>query len=384
MEKIESGFLLGLDIGASSVGWAVLKTADGKASGIIRAGVRVFDAAATGVFETGRTEPPGQARRAARLMRRQTERRARRLSRLWRTLQQAGLLPEGDAGRIIPLLDAAILEKYLNDSALGEEVKPGLPDVLPYWLRAQALERKLEPHELGRALYHLGQRRGFLSNRKAQPKKDEDAGVVKKGISDLRARLGGHTLGQYFCKLNPHELRIRTHYTQRDMFAEELERIWAGQAVHHPNTMTAKLKRKVRRAIFYQRPLKSAKGLVGPCQFEPGKRRAACATLEAQRFRVVQQVNNLEIIDHTAGEIARLTPDQRNLLIDALQVQSEMSFGGARKLLGLSRKRYFFNLEEGGEKRLIGNRTNAALRGIFGERWDSMAETERQALCRTF
>ena len=37
----------------------------------------------------------------------------------------------------------------------------------PYRLRAQALDRPLEPFELGRALFHLDQRRGFRSNRKA-------------------------------------------------------------------------------------------------------------------------------------------------------------------------------------------------------------------------
>ncbi len=383
MKKGESDYVLGLDIGASSVGWALLETREATACGILRAGVRVFDAAATGVFETGRTEPPGQARRTARLMRRQTERRARRLRRLRRTLQEVRLMPEGETDQIIPALDNALMEKYRRSTDLSEDVRARLPDIFPYWLRAQALDRRLEPHEVGRALYHLGQRRGFLltSNRRAPPKKDEKAGVVKKRISELRQRMEAskaRTLGEYFSRLNPHDLRIRTHYTQRDMFIDEFERIWTAQALHHPETMTARLKRKVRLAIFHQRPLKSAKGLVGPCEFERGRRRAAHATLEAQRFRVLQQVNNTEIIDHVTGEVAPLTREQSRLLADGLQVQSEMSFGKARRLLGLSGKRHVFNLEEGGEKKFIGNRTNAALRGLFDKRWTEMTDAEHE------
>ena len=60
----------------------------------------------------------------------------------------------------------------------------------PYYDRYTALTRKLnldskiDRYILGRAFYHLAQRRGFLSNRKDSTKEDEK-GKVKKAISEL-------------------------------------------------------------------------------------------------------------------------------------------------------------------------------------------------------
>jgi CRISPR/Cas system Type II protein with McrA/HNH and RuvC-like nuclease domain len=76
----------------------------------------------------------------------------------------------------------------------------------PYSLRAKALDHKLELFELGRVLYHLCQKRGFLSNRKSAPK-DEDSkkGVVKTSISNLEkdiAESGSRTLGEYLASLD--------------------------------------------------------------------------------------------------------------------------------------------------------------------------------------
>ena len=58
----------------------------------------------------------------------------------------------------------------------------------PYELRACALENALEPDELGRALFHLNQRRGFKSNRKMAGDEKED-GQLRVEISGLRGRI---------------------------------------------------------------------------------------------------------------------------------------------------------------------------------------------------
>jgi CRISPR-associated endonuclease Csn1 len=49
----------------------------------------------------------------------------------------------------------------------------------PYKLRQEALQRRLEPFELGRALFHSNQRRGFKSNRKLD-RGNEEAGKVRQ------------------------------------------------------------------------------------------------------------------------------------------------------------------------------------------------------------
>ena len=97
-------------------------------------------------------------------------RRQRRRRKILGVLQRAGLLPPGettsprDIHEYLLRLDAKLRDRYLQNA---DRVAS---HVLPYRLRAEALSRKLEPHELGRALYHLAQRRGFLSNRKSLKK----------------------------------------------------------------------------------------------------------------------------------------------------------------------------------------------------------------------
>lgn len=357
MEK--SQLVLGIDLGSNSLGWALLKEKEGKPAGIHAMGVRVFDEGLQDRQQDGRGKSRNVARREARLVRRNHERRARRLAKLAHTLQKAGLLPEGN----------------LTDSINRHEFFKALDLTLdnPYDLRAKALDEKLTPHELGRALYHLGQRRGFKSIRKAPMKKDEELGKVKGGIAELGQKMeetGSRTLGEYFTKVNPHEERIRTRYTSRLMYEEEFEKIWEAQKVHHAN-FTGELKKRIKDAIFKQRPLKSQKNLIGRCELEPERKRAPVALLPAQRFRYLQTLNNLEV------EGRKLTEDERKKTIEALETEGDLTFPKARKLLGLPRLSKF-NLERGGEKRIPGNRTAAKLREVLGEQWPRFTEKERE------
>jgi len=109
-------------------------TTTGQPCAIIRAGVRIFS--------DGR-DPYGSslavARRNARGMRRRRDRLLRRKRRMMRLLIQFGFFPEDERERkALELLD-------------------------PYLLRARGLDEALTPHEFGRALFHMNQRRGFRS-----------------------------------------------------------------------------------------------------------------------------------------------------------------------------------------------------------------------------
>ncbi len=70
---------------------------------------------------------------------------------------------------------------------------------------------------LGRAFYHMIQRRGFLSNRKDQS--GDDTGKVKESISNLTQEMhdaGYEYLGDYFYYLYNKGEKIRNHYTARN------------------------------------------------------------------------------------------------------------------------------------------------------------------------
>ena len=61
----------------------------------------------------------------------------------------------------------------------------------PCPLRRQALDERLDPHQVGRVLVHLNQRRGFLSNRKTDKARDSDTKGMLGEISTL-AELQGY------------------------------------------------------------------------------------------------------------------------------------------------------------------------------------------------
>lgn len=121
------------------------------------------------------------------------------------------------------------------------------------------------------------------------------------------------TVGQYLMRLlreNPNtSLKNRVFYRQD--YLDEFERIWETQRAFHPE-LTEDLKHEVRDiAIFYQRPLRSQKGLVNYCELEShegevnvnGKTQTVTMGLRAcpkssplfQDFKVWQRINDLRI-----------------------------------------------------------------------------------------
>ncbi len=377
--KKNETYVLGLDLGTESIGWALVKNKKGKPESILKSGAHTFDAGVEGNIESGGDESRAKARRDARLPRRQHWRRAWRRRKILRILQRNGMMPEFDTSSPTNVhegllaVDSKLREKHsINSHRVSAHL-------LPYILRKKALEEKLPLHDVGRALYHLAQRRGFLSNRKAG-KADDDEGVVKEGISELRQKMeASHspTLGAYFATLDPEEERIRKRWTSRQMYQDEFYAIWAKQQKHH-KALTDELKKELYNALFFQRPLKSQKHLVGKCELIPGAKHAPIALRITQRFRLLQAVNNLWVYlpDNTERTLTR---DERNTLIEALETQGDLSFAAIRKMLKL-KKGTTFNLEEGGEKRIPGNRTNTALFKIFGDRWLKLTENEKDAV----
>lgn len=268
-------YRLGLDMGSNSIGWCCLLLDDeGSPSGVLDAGVRIFP--------DGRNPKDGtslaSARRLPRAMRRNRDRYLRRRSNLLNALTRFGLMPEDEvARRNIARLD-------------------------PYALRAAALARQLEPNELGRAIFHLNQHRGFKSNRKMDRAGDNESGLVKNAARDLYAFLArdGHkTVGAFLAARHARREGVRVRlagsgkaaaypfYPLREMVEAEFDAIWESQAAWNP-ALTEATRDTLKRIIFYQRPLRDPP--VGRCWLEPGKPRAFRAMPTAQAFRIAQDL----------------------------------------------------------------------------------------------
>ena len=76
------------------------------------------------------------------------------------------------------------------------------------------------------------------------------------------------SLGAAFAHLEDQNIRIRNRYTLRSDYQNEVHKILEFQKVSDNDFIE-----KVDKAIFFQRPLRSQKGLVGKCTLEPNKSR---------------------------------------------------------------------------------------------------------------
>lgn len=177
--------VLGLDIGTNSIGWGIVDETEHK---IIKCGVYIFP-------EGVKKEKGNESSKAAERTRYRSARRLkfRRKLRKYETLkvliknQMCPLsLEELELWRKEKIYPSSndFVKWYRTDENTNWE---------PYFLRKKCVEEKAEKYEIGRALYHLAQRRGFLSNRKESTK--ESDGKVNESIKDLSEELGDKTLG---------------------------------------------------------------------------------------------------------------------------------------------------------------------------------------------
>ncbi len=379
--------ILGLDLGTNSIGWALLEANKGKPNKIIDLGSRIFIKA----VEEKTPTPKNVKRRNSRLARRVTQRRARRKQRMLNYLVKLGLLPKELQGHAQP-------ETILN--SLGD----------PYQLRARGLDHPLSPHEMGRVLLHLVQRRGFLSNRKtllgdmvddpdvleilaelenqvetaSERAKEETA--FKKEINELRSKIqaeGYRTLGEYLASLDHHDCKRNRsreaghRRTDRQMYREELDLIWQQQR-NSNNILTDDVKEQIEQIIFYQRPLKLRSDRIGKCSLEPNKNRARIARLECQRFRYLQDINHLKYLYPGSEEWISINQNDREKLIQLLEKKANPTFKtDVRNTLGLDKKTEF-NLDNE-NKKLKGNITACEIRAVYPE-WDELNADKQQLL----
>jgi len=396
-------YILGLDIGVASVGWARVACDSSRVPGrVLAAGSHLFEPGTEGTMadiERGKDEARNVQRRTARQMRRQTWRRARRKRKLLKSLIDHRLLPDpksmdmdcgGDLRRPLDIdtyikrIDADLTRRWMALRKATGEGGHADQQRLCYLLREAAAVGPVEAVEFGRALYHLAQRRGFQSNRRAEAKQsDEDSGKVKQGIHELSEKMrlfaeggGTPTLGSYLASLDPDEQRLRGRWTARSMYTDEFDAIWKAQAPRHG--LDEEARAEIYHAIFHQRPLKNQSNLIGRCSLLPDERRCPVAHRLFQRFRVLQALNHLEIAE--PGAPPRVpTPDERERLLTRLTTDGDTTFAKARTLLKL-KKGSTFNLERGDEKRIVGHRTDAKLRTVCGDRFQDLTDADKDRM----
>ncbi len=418
-------YILGLDLGTASVGWAILRANENlEPTSVISAGVRLFElmgGATADEYADGKDAGPTEARRAARLARRQHQRRAKRRQRILILLQNSGLLPPGDVrdvearSRYFAALDAELVSAWFATRPADAHYKndkrayTDFLHVFPYKLRGEGIIAPLWPYAFGRAIYHLSQRRGFQSNRKDEAalqaldeapvkgegasKEEQELGVVKQGIADLEEKMcaaGAATVGQYLASLSPAQTRLRNRFTARAMIKKEFDVLWERQRElqmkstadgRYPAWLSDGLQNALAKAIFYQRPLKSQKGLVGKCPLERDETRASWNCEAAQEFRLLQKLNDLAWVDSDlAAHPLSDNLEHWEIVRSLLERSASVKFTELRRLLKLPKGSYFNFEGEDRDDKIIGNRMNARMIDAFGEEWLAFAPEKRAAI----
>lgn len=349
--------VLGLDLGTNSIGWAFI---DDENERIIGTGVRIFE---EGLNRQGAQEESKNAtRRAARQARRMNARRKGRLKKLSYILTDLEMFPTTPTDEI---------QFFQID---------------PYKVRAEGLHRQLSLHELGRVFYHLNQRRGYKSNRKTDQENDKSVIFEGKdgkiGINETtQAIADGHfeTLGEYLNAADPHETRRRNRYTTRAMYLDEFNQLWRKQSEYYLDLLTDETKSDIFDAIFYQRPLKSQKGNVATCTFEPKKKVAPKSSMVFQEFRILEQLSRLRIL-HPERENPQLTPDEHRLIYQELRQRESWKLDMLRKRLRLPDDAVI-NLAS--QDKLLGHITNVRIAKHFGKAWYDLAEDDQWHIWHT-
>ena len=328
-------YILGLDIGIASVGWAMIEIDEEENPiRLINLGVRIFERAE--VPKTG--DSLAMTRRLARSVRRLTRRRAHRLLRTRRLLKREGVLQAAD-------FDENGLIKSLPNT--------------PWQLRAAALDRKLMPLEWSAVLLHLIKHRGYLSQRKNEGETaDKELGALLKGVAD-----NAHTLqtGDFrtpaelalnkFEKESGHIRNQRGDYShtfsRKDLQAE-LNLLFEKQKEFGNPHVSDGLKEGIETLLMTQRPALSGDAvqkMLGHCTFEPTEPKAAKNTYTAERFVWLTKLNNLRILEQ--GSERPLTDTERATLMDEPYRKSKLTYAQVRKLLDLDDTAFFKGLRYG-------------------------------------
>ncbi|MEO0729183.1 MAG: type II CRISPR RNA-guided endonuclease Cas9, partial [Pseudomonadota bacterium] len=362
------------DLGTHSIGWAVFRLdASSSASrspvALIASGVRIFDDSR----DPQKQKPLGEQRRGPRAARRRRDRFLQRRARVMALLIDFGLLPPDPVKR------------------------KSLAELDPYRFRAEALDRRLEPHEIGRALVHLNQRRGFKSNRKAGGKDArEEQGKIADAALKLKEKMeaaGVRTFGAFLWKRHGgadgkatprtrDAVRIRLEgegrealyefYPTRAMLEAEFDEIMRVQAQHHSTVLSADRIALLRREMYFQRPLKTPPR--GLCTFVDGETRLPRALPSVEARVAYEIVNHLRYGSGLKLAIP-LTAEQRDVLVSELLKGKNLTARTLRKVTGAEADARFS--KDDFKDVIAESAKKLASDGCFGKSWHDLSLADK-------
>lgn len=201
-------------------------------------------------------------------------------------------------------------------------------------------------------------------------------------ISDRSKELffNQQTVGEYlYTQLNKNKhVRLKNQVFYRQDYLDEFDKIWETQSQFYPE-LTEKLKSEIRDVIiFYQRKLKSQKGLLSFCEFESkeeeyfdkienktkkrkiGQKVISKSSPLFQEFKIWQNLNNIIITDKTTGEYDNLSEEMKLNAFERLNMVPKLNAKDFLKNIVDNPNDFEINYET-----VEGNRTNAELLNVY-------------------
>jgi len=339
--------IIGIDLGTNSIGWAIREVDNELENQIVDKGVLTFDKGVA--MKEGREFP---------LVQKRTESRGKRRNYQAEKYRKWELLECLIDNQMCPLTKEQLNEWRHYKKGIGRKYPQrkefidwlrfdfdgdGKPDFEQYglskhdncyafrWLAVSDNDEhqryfKENKQLLGRIFYQLVQRRGFFNNGDAEetkmieegrPKKDSTGKVVKGEIEVVGIKVIDQLIKEHYKTLGAalywgqknNELeainhnRIRNRFTYRHYFENEINVIFKNLSFDIESDFC----QTIRKAITWQRPLRSQKGLVGYCTldrplksksgvyYKSGKKRIPLSHPLYEEFRTWVDINNLKI-----------------------------------------------------------------------------------------
>lgn len=359
--------VLGLDLGTTSIGWALIEIDDNNNPvSILGMGSRIIpysDDTTAADFSKGRGESPCAERTRCRQMRRNLDRFQLHREQLKKLLVEIGMIDSH-----FRLSPASPLEVW---KSRADAATPGT---------------RLSLENLAAVLFHINHRRGYKHAKSDLGDSNQTDYVAKINDRYLEMQETGETVGQYFyAKLKESEVinpngkryytyRVKEKVCPRKAYEEEVDSILKVQSEFYPEILTEENQIAIKQIIFYQRPLKSCKNLVSFCEFErreflnkrgkkveSGPKVTPRTSPLAQVCRIYESINNIKLVnsrlrsrksDHlpslfddpaSAPKGARklmpeyiLTDEERDRIFDFLNTNEKMTEKDLLKILGLT------------------------------------------------
>ena len=297
---------LGLHLGTSVIAWAIVQEEYDERE-LLDSGVLKFK---DGVEYNEKGEVPMTLKR--------TQERGHRRNIYRKKIRKIELLKVLIANDMCPFISQEDLRAWkagegypMNQDFLEWQKTDVAAEKNPYHDRHICLTQKLDLSKredryiVGRALYHIAHRRGFLSNRNEGTQ--ESDGAVITGIRTLTAQMqaaGQKYLGEYLYQQLKAGKKVRGCYTDRnEHYVIEFNAICEMQGIE------GELKDSLHRLLFSNR-FRPETGEKGKCTLEKSKIRCAVSHPRFEEFRMWQTINNIRV--KVAGEDAYrpLTSDE--------------------------------------------------------------------------